>query len=391
MLNGILDLSGWGVLAAVLLMTHITIVSVTVYLHRHQAHRALDLHPALAHFFRLWLWLTTGMVTKEWTAIHRKHHARCETVDDPHSPQILGIRKVLWQGAELYRKESFNQETLDKYGHGTPNDWLERKIYSRYSGLGVALMLVFDLMLFGVIGISVWAIQMIWIPFFAAGVINGLGHFRGYRNFETTDAATNISPWGILIGGEELHNNHHAFPSSARLSSKPWEFDIGWMYIRLFEKLRLAKVKKIAILPVIVADKQAVDIETLKAIITHRFHVLASYCREVIAPVLKDELKMADSVRRPFLKRAQRLLVREQILLDEVAQNRLNALLQRSHALQTVYRHKMELQQLWRRSAQSQEALVQALQEWCQQAEATGIRALQEFSRNLKGYSLATA
>jgi stearoyl-CoA desaturase (delta-9 desaturase) len=391
MLNGILDLSGWGVLAAALLMTHITIVSVTVYLHRHQAHRALDLHPTLAHFFRLWLWLTTGMVTKEWTAIHRKHHARCETVDDPHSPQILGIRKVLWQGAELYRKESLNQETLDKYGHGTPDDWLERRVYSRYSGFGVAVMLILNLLLFGVIGITVWAIQMIWIPIFAAGVINGLGHFWGYRNFETTDAATNISPWGILIGGEELHNNHHAFPSSARLSSKLWEFDIGWMYIRLFEKLHLAKVKKVAILPVIVADKQAVDIETLKAIITHRLHVLASYCREVIAPVLKDELKMADSARRSSLKRARRLLVREQTLLDEVAKNRLNALLQRSYALQTVYRHKLELQQLWKRSTQSQEALVQALQEWCYRAEATGIRALQEFARNLKGYSLQPA
>lgn len=391
MLNGILDLSGWGVLAAVLLMTHITIVSVTVYLHRHQAHRALDLHPALAHFFRLWLWLTTGMVTKEWTAIHRKHHARCETVDDPHSPQILGIRKVLWQGAELYRKESLNQETLDKYGHGTPDDWLERKIYSRFSGFGVAVMLVLDLLLFGVIGITVWAIQMIWIPFFAAGVINGLGHFWGYRNFETTDAATNISPWGILIGGEELHNNHHAFPSSARLSSKSWEFDIGWMYICLFERLRFAKVKKVAMMPVIVADKQAVDIETLKAIITHRLHVLSSYCRDVIAPVMKDELKMSDSARRIFLKRARKLLVREQTLLDEVAQNRLNALLQRSSTLQTVYRHKLELQELWKRSTQSQEALVQALQEWCQRAEATGIRALQEFSRKLKGYTLATA
>lgn len=391
MLNGVLDLSGWGVLAATLLMTHITIVSVTVYLHRHQAHRALDLHPALAHFFRLWLWLTTGMVTKEWTAIHRKHHARCETVDDPHSPQILGIRKVLWQGAELYRKESLNQETLDKYGHGTPNDWLEQRVYSRFSGFGLVVMLLLDLVLFGVIGITVWAVQMIWIPFFAAGVINGLGHYRGYRNFETTDASTNISPWGILIGGEELHNNHHAFPSSARLSSRPWEFDIGWMYIRLFERLRFAKVKKVAMMPVIVTDKQAVDIETLKAIITHRLHVLSSYCREVIAPVLKDELKMSDSARRPFLKRARRLLVREQTLLDEVARNRLNALLQRSHALHTVYRHKLELQQLWKRSTQSQEALVQALQEWCQRAEATGIRALQEFSRNLKGYSLATA
>lgn len=391
MLNGILDLSGWGVLAATLLMTHITIVGVTVYLHRHQAHRALDLHPGLAHFFRFWLWLTTGMVTKEWTAIHRKHHARCETVDDPHSPQILGIRKVLWQGAELYRKESFNKETLDKYGHGTPDDWLERNLYSRHSGSGIVVMLVLNLLLFGVIGITVWAIQMMWIPIFAAGVINGLGHYRGYRNFETMDAATNISPWGILIGGEELHNNHHAFPGSARLSSKSWEFDIGWMYIRLFEQLRLASVKKVAILPVIIADKQAVDTETLKAIITHRLHVLANYCREVIAPVLKDELKMADSVRRSSLKRAKRLLVREQALLDDVAKNRLNALLQRSYALHTVYRHKLELQQLWKRSTQSQEALVQALQEWCQRAEATGIRALQEFARNLKGYSLAAA
>jgi stearoyl-CoA desaturase (delta-9 desaturase) len=273
MLNGILDLPWWGYVLVTLGITHITIASVTIFLHRHQAHRALELHPLVSHFFRLWLWLTTGMVTKEWTAIHRKHHARCETEQDPHSPQIFGLSKVLWEGAELYRKESKNLDTLDHYGKGTPNDWIERNLYTPYSQFGIVVMFIVDALLFGPIGITIWAVQMIWIPLFAAGVINGIGHYWGYRNYESADAATNIVPWGILIGGEELHNNHHAFPGSAKLSSKTWEFDIGWLYIRSLEIFGFAKVKKVAPEPVMNPDKQSVDMETVRAILVTRFHV----------------------------------------------------------------------------------------------------------------------
>lgn len=244
--GGLLQLSWWQLVLVTLVLTHITIVSVTVFLHRSQAHRGLDLHPAIAHFFRLWLWLTTGMVTKEWVAIHRKHHAKCEKEGDPHSPMVYGIEKVMWKGAELYREEAANQETLKRYGHGTPNDWLERNVYSRHPGLGIMLTLIVDVLLFGAAGLTVWAVQMAWIPFWAAGVVNGLGHYIGYRNFSSPDTSTNLFPIGILIGGEELHNNHHAYGTSAKFSSKWYEFDIGWLYIKLMTYLGLAKVRKVA-------------------------------------------------------------------------------------------------------------------------------------------------
>ena len=276
MYTGVLDLPWWGYFAYTLILTHITIAGVTIYLHRHSAHRALDLHPIPAHFFRFWLWLTTGMLTKHWTAIHRKHHAKCETVDDPHSPQIYGIRKVLLQGAELYRKEGRNQETLDRYGYGTPDDWLERNIYC-HDRWGIAIMLVTNVILLGPIGITVFAVQMLWIPFLAAGVINGIGHYWGYRNFQPADASTNIIPWGILVGGEELHNNHHAYATSAKLSNRWYEFDIGWLYIRILETLGLAHVKKIAPKLVLDNSKTSCDLATLQAVLTHRYEVIAKY------------------------------------------------------------------------------------------------------------------
>lgn len=386
---GILDLSLWGHVIAAIVMTHVTIASVTIFLHRHQAHRALDLHPVISHFFRLWLWLSTGMITKNWTAIHRKHHAKCETDEDPHSPQVLGLKKVLTEGAELYRQEGKNKETLEKYGYGTPDDWLERHIYGKCSRCGVAVMFVIDIALFGVGGITLWAVQMLWIPFFAAGVVNGIGHYFGYRNYETHDAATNISPWGILIGGEELHNNHHAFPSSAKLSSKSWEFDIGWFYIRVLETLRLAKVKKIAPQPILVAGKQKIDMETVKAIVAYRFHVLSHYCRDVIVPVLQEE-RNRNSQNRPLFKRARTLLVRDESLIDEVSKNRLQTMLRSNQTLDTVYEFKLRLQEIWKRSSGTQDALIllQALQEWCKQAEATGIRYLRDFAASLRSYTL---
>jgi stearoyl-CoA desaturase (Delta-9 desaturase) len=390
--NGGLTHWSWvGVALTGLALTQVTIAGVTIYLHRHQAHRALDLHPAVSHFFRFWLWMTTGMVTREWVAVHRKHHAKCETPEDPHSPQVLGIRKVLWQGSELYRRESANAETLEHYGHLTPSDWLERHLYSRFPWLGITLMLVLDIVLFGSIGLVLYAVQMAWIPFWAAGVINGVGHWWGYRNFETPDASRNITPLAILIGGEELHSNHHAFPASARFSVKWWELDLGWIWIRLLALLGLARVKKVAPRPVIIAGKQNIDRETVRAVVANRMHVMANYAREVIRPVLKQECKRAEGSCKVALRRARALLTCETALTDETARQRLDGLLAQFSNLRVVYHFRQQLQAVWARKAASQESLIKALQDWCLQAEATGISSLQKFARRLRGYSLQSA
>ena len=279
--NGLWSLTWWQIVIYTLVTTHITIASVTIFLHRHQAHRALDLHAIPSHFFRFWLWLGTGQVTKEWVAVHRKHHAKCETDEDPHSPQTRGIKAVFWRGAELYREETRKKETLEKYGHNTPDDWLERNLYTRYSWQGVGLMMIIDLALFGMAGLAVWAVQMIWIPVTAAGIVNGIGHYWGYRNFEAPDASTNVSPWGVIIGGEELHNNHHTYPTSAKFSVKPYEFDIGWIYICALESLGLASVKKIPPKLQLGAIKPVADEKTLEALIVNRYEVMARYASEL--------------------------------------------------------------------------------------------------------------
>lgn len=389
--HGILNLSFWELVLATLLVTHLTIASVTIFLHRAQAHRALNLHPIISHCFRCWLWLTTGMVTRQWVAIHRKHHAKCETLDDPHSPQILGIHKVLWEGVELYRIEASKLETLDRYGHGTPDDWLERHIYSRHHQLGVTLLLLINLALFGLPGLTIWAVQLLWIPFWAAGVINGLGHYWGYRNYEPHDASTNLSPIGLLIGGEELHNNHHAFPSSAKLSNKWWEFDIGWFYIRILETLRLAHVKKIAPVPRYLPDKDTIDLDTLRAVILNRFSLMADFSRSVIRPVLREELLRADDSRRRILKCARSLLIREHIGWAAHDRNQLSNVFDISHSLRTVYEFRLSLQNIWNRTTTNHDKLVASLQEWCVQADTSDIHALREFSRSLRGYTMHTA
>ena len=394
MLEGLIVLPWWGYILVALVFTHITIASVTIFLHRHQAHRALDLHPVISHFFRFWLWLTTGMVTKEWAAIHRKHHAKCETAEDPHSPQVLGIKKVFWEGSELYRTEGKNQDTLDKYGHGTPSDWIERNLYTRHSAKGIALMLVVNVLLFGPLGITIWAVQMIWIPITAAGIINGIGHYWGYRSYECADASTNIVPWGILIGGEELHNNHHTFASSAKLSSKWWEFDIGWFYIRTLEILGLAHVKKIP--PELTYDKAKdhIDLDTVRAVIASRFLLMAQFAREVLKQVHREELRQAnrlDKTQLTLLKRARHLMVREPRLLDEAALTRLHDALAQNQTLQTVYTMKQKLADVWQRSATTQEHLIHALQEWCHEAEASGIERLHLFAQKLRTCRLAAA
>ena len=390
MLSGLIELPIWGYVLVALVTTHITISGVTIYLHRAMAHRSVDLHPIVAHFFRLWLWLTTGQVTRQWIAVHRKHHAKVETEEDPHSPQVYGIGKLLLTGTELYRIGARDPETVERYGHGAPDDWLERNVYTRHSAHGYFLVLALNLILFGPIGLTIWAVQMLWIPVTAAGVINGLGHWWGYRNYETADASTNIVPWGIVIGGEELHNNHHAFASSAKLSNKWWEFDIGWLYIRTMEILGLAKVKKTAPEPVIVPGKALVDLDSVKGVIGNRMQVMSQYAKNVLGKVY-DELDRADQAERPLLRRVKKLMVREESRLSIDARERLEAALKRNHTLQTVYQYKGKLQAIWQERTASHERLRQSLQEWCREAEESGIRALQEFARTLPMYSVKPA
>ncbi|HSU64976.1 MAG TPA: fatty acid desaturase [Burkholderiales bacterium] len=389
MFSGLLDLPWWGYVLAALALTHVTIAAVTIYLHRCQAHRALELHPLISHFFRFWLWLTTGMVTKEWAAIHRKHHAKCETVEDPHSPQIYGINRVLWAGVFLYVKESFNKETLERYGHGTPDDWMERNLYTRCSVFGVFLMLATDLLLFGAVpGVLIWLAQIAWIPFWAAGVINGVGHFFGYRSYDVADASTNIVPWGILIGGEELHNNHHAFASSAKLSSKWYEIDVGWVYICVLQALGLATVKKLAPKPRFARPKAAADLETLHAVISNRYDVLSRYAKSVRRTYAEEiewlkhwsprDAEVLHSLRRALL-RGQALAGAERARLAEV--------LKKSRALATVVAMRHELAALWERSSASKEQLLRQLQDWCRRAEASGIASLVDFSQRLRSYA----
>jgi stearoyl-CoA desaturase (Delta-9 desaturase) len=390
MFSGLMDLPWWGYVLTALTLTHVTIASVTIFLHRHQAHRALDLHPAASHFFRFWLWLTTGTVTREWVSIHRKHHAKCETEKDPHSPQILGIKKVLLQGAELYRKEAKNLETLEKYGRGTPDDWLERNLYSSRSMLGIILMLVIDALLFGPIGITIWAVQMIWIPVMAAGIINGAGHYWGYRNFQPADASTNIVPWGILIGGEELHNNHHAYMGSARLSNKWYEFDIGWLYIRSMAALGLAKIRRVAPKLRLNTAKTVCDIDTLQAVMAHRYEVMAKYAKSLKKTYREEitqlKLRMPD-LGKVDLKRIKHWLYVDATVLSEQEKLKLSLIIKTSKKLDVAYTLRQELIAIWQRSTATKEQMVKDLEDWCRRAETCGIEALQQFSRNLRYYA----
>lgn len=380
---GYLNLSFWGYVIATLIMVQVSIFGVTVYLHRDAAHRSLDLHPAIRHFFRLWIWMSSSMLTKEWVAVHRKHHAKCETPEDPHSPVIFGLKKVLTEGAELYQLQARNPETLEKYGRGCPDDWVERNVYSRYRNAGIISMALIDLFLFGVPSIIIFAIQMLTFPVLAAGVINGLGHAIGYRNFECPDASTNVAPWGLLIGGEELHNNHHAFPSSAKFSIQPWEVDAGWGLISILKVLGLAKVHRTAPTPVKVEGKH-VDLETVRAVIVNRMHVVRDYTRHVMLPVFRAELTKAGSKLSASLRS---LLVRESSLLDEQAKSRLTQALEQNKALRTVHEFRTKLQMLWN-SNMNNEKLLQHLKEWIAQAEASGIKSLQDFAASLRSYSM---
>jgi stearoyl-CoA desaturase (delta-9 desaturase) len=389
---GITQASWWQVVLFTLAVTHITIVAVTLFLHRSQAHRGVDLHPAISHFFRFWLWLTTGMVTKEWVSIHRKHHARCEREGDPHSPMIYGIGRVMFRGAELYRDESKNAETAAKYGHGTPNDWLEKNLYSRYSASGIVVMLVIDVLLFGALGLAVWAVQMAWIPFWAAGVVNGIGHYWGYRNFASPDTSTNVFPIGILIGGEELHNNHHAYGTSAKFSSRWFEIDIGWGYLTLLSWFGLAKIRKVA--PKLKLEshgKPAVDLQTLQGVIAHRYEVLARYtglmkqaCQEEVTKLTQ---KGGTLVNAEALKSAAHWLGRGDETLAPEERDRIHQTLSQTESLSLMVQMRHDLVKLWDSSSASSEQLLHDLQEWCHRAQQSGIVSLQEFALRLRRYA----
>ncbi len=392
MFASLLDFLAGGVLQAdfgalaiyFLVATQLTILSVTLYLHRSQAHRAVDFHPVLAHGFRFWTWLTTSMITREWAAIHRKHHAKCETEEDPHSPQIKGIKTVFWRGVELYREARADRESIEKYGKGCPDDWIERKLYSRYPTLGPTLLLFVSFALFGVAGIAIWALQMAWIPFWAAGVVNGLGHWWGYRNFETADTATNLTPWGVWIGGEELHNNHHAFPSSAKFSLRKFEFDIGWSAIKLLRAVGLAKVLRVAPTLDVRPNIAMPDSETLKALLAIRFQAMTDYYRKVTLPALRaSDDKLPWKLRKGLADGGR--------WLDDAKRARLQAWLDERPKMATLAEYRQRLQQgLDDRSHDAQTTLAK-LHAWCAEAEASGNQALQQFSARLKGYALVPA
>lgn len=383
--HGLWNLAWWQIVLYTLATTHVTIAAVTIFLHRAQAHRALDLHAIPSHFFRFWLWVGTGMLTKEWVAIHRKHHAKCETAEDPHSPQTRGLDTVMWRGAELYRAEAKNQDTLKKFGHGTPDDWVERNVYSRFPWQGVGLMLVLDLALFGAVGAAVWAVQMLWIPFWAAGVVNGIGHYWGYRNFEAQDASTNLSPWGVIIGGEELHNNHHTYPTSAKFSVKPYEFDIGWVYISLMKKVGWATVKKVPPKLQLGDVKAVADEKTLEALIANRYEVMAGYARGV-RRACKEEIAAlkARQADVSVLKAAKRWLHRDAEKVPAIALPQLAQVRAAHPALDKMVTMREELRQLWLNTSHSREQLTADLQAWCRRAEESGIAALREFSLRLR-------
>ncbi|MEN9385232.1 MAG: hypothetical protein RL323_2375 [Pseudomonadota bacterium] len=383
--EGLTGFSWWQVFLAMLAMTHLTIVSVTLYLHRCQAHRALELHPIVSHVFRFWLWMTTGMITKDWAAIHRKHHAKCEQEGDPHSPQVFGIKKVFFEGSELYRAEAKNKDTIDRFGHGTPTDWIERNVYTKHSRTGVILMFFINVALFGFLGIAVWAAQMIWIPIWAAGVINGIGHYWGYRNFEAPDASTNVSPWGLIIGGEELHNNHHTYPTSAKFSVKPYEFDIGWMYITILSAVGLAKAKKVPPKLAFGDVKPVADEKTLEAIIANRYEVMAGFARQ-IRDAAQAELDALRAKRgdASLLEAARLWLHRDDDKVPTKYKAKVEQVRAQYPALGKMHAMREELRQLWSNTTLTREQLAKDLQAWCRRAEESGVAALRDYSIKLR-------
>lgn len=384
--HGLFNIPWWGYIVYILAITHITILAVTIFLHRHQAHRALELHPAISHFFRFWLWMTTGMITKEWAAVHRKHHAFSDKKGDPHSPNVFGIKKVLLEGVELYQEECKNLEAMEKYGTGTPDDWIERKIYTPHSKFGIGIMLAINFILFGPIGLSLWAIQMVWIPITAAGIINGVGHYWGYRNFQNTDKSRNLVPWGIFIGGEELHNNHHTFGTSAKLSYKWYEFDLGWMWIRILSMLGLAKVKKVSPVPQTVKiPKLSPDFQTLEAIVSNRYNLMARYAKELKQDCKNELARLSDIMQEKISwRRIRHLLAKDRDMLTNDEKSTIQTIIANSPLMQKIFALRAELTTLWQKSNLTREELLSRLQAWCKNAEESGIQKIQQFSLRLK-------
>lgn len=384
---GVVGFSPLWALVYFLIFTHVTFIAITLYLHRHSAHRSLDLHPAVSHFFRFVLWMTTGMVTKEWTAVHRKHHAKTETDEDPHSPVIHGLSAILLQGVEYYR-DAIDEETLKRYGKGTPDDWVERNVYSKFTWFGMAGLLLVDVALFGILGVVVWALQMIWTPFWGAGVVNGVGHAIGYRNFESPDNSRNICPIGIFICGEELHNNHHTYPNSARFAVKPWEFDIGWFYIRVLSLFKLARPVHTQPVATTITGKSSIDMDTLWAVINDRFRVMSTYASQVIHPTIKQERRGADSYFRKLLRRGRKAMNAHEVVLHERDKNHINQITERSPALKRIYELRLSLIAIWAKRSGNAEEMLAQFRTWCREAEETGLEQLRLFVRDLRTYTV---
>ena len=385
-LYGLADLGFWGYVGVALFWVYVTLIAITLFYHREQAHRSVDLHPALRHFFRFWLWASTGAVTKEWVAVHRKHHANCEREGDPHSPQVFGLRKVVLEGAELYQAEARNTETLEKFGKGTPDDWLERNLYARFPNLGIVLLILFDIVMFGVPGIILIGVQLTTMPLLAAGIINGVCHAIGYRNFETNDASTNLWPFGLLIAGEELHNNHHAFPTSAKFSMRPYEIDLGWLHLKLFSMLGLAKIRRVATQPKLDGANEPISLDALRAIMVNRMHVLRHYTNNVTLPVLRRELDSLGESGGSAVRAAKGWLSRQPQMLDESSRRRLSELIDQHPRFKAVLEYRNELKGLWEGAHMSNERLLAEFREWCARAEASGIQGMQDFVEYLRSF-----
>ena len=388
LINGLIDFTWVGYVLYTLVVTHISIVAITLYLHRGVCHSAIEIKPLLAHFFRFWLWLTTSMRTADWVAVHRKHHAKCETIDDPHSPAYYGIETVLLRGADLYHEEKNKPETLEKYSQNCPTDWVEEKIYTGMNNIGILLLFILNIILFGVVGIIIWAIQMAWTPIFAAGGINGAGHYWGYRNYDTSDDSTNMGPLGIIIGGEELHNNHHAFPTAAKFSLKPWEFDLGWMYIKLFSLLGQIKVKRLAPVTIINEPSKSLDHETGYALLKSKLTVITNYSKIVLKPLMKHEHKKADGELKRLLNKSKCTLVREPHRITNQENNMLDRIFDKCSSLKIAYNLRNKLFDILHSRNLQHDKFIESINQWCEEARSAGIESLAVFSSSLKGYEV---
>ncbi len=388
LINGLIEFTWVEYIIYTLIVTQITIMAITLYLHRGICHSAIDIRAPLAHFFRFWLWFTTSMKTADWVAIHRKHHAKVETIDDPHSPIVHGINTVLFRGADLYAEEKANEETIKKYSHNCPNDWIEHKIYSGKSNLGILFLFILNILMFGVVGIIIWAIQMMWTPIFAAGGINGVGHYYGYRNFDTADESTNMMPIAFFIGGEELHNNHHAYPTAAKFSYKPWEFDIGWLYIKIFSIIGLVKVKRLAPKTIVEETSKELDSETAYALLRSKILVITNYTKKVINPIMKKETKSASNELKKLIKKSKTSFLRQPDRISNQSITDLQMIFNENNSLSIVYNLKNKLHSILNSKYSKLDKFKDTINEWCLEAKSQGIDDLNDFSESLKGYKI---